>query len=117
MKKVWDEFIALLAAWNRRRADLVLRMTIKRGVALDKEGRSRKAIAYFDEVLLADPKNAMAWSFKAGSLLKLDRMPEAKEAYQNFVQYAGPEHAKYVSDAKAIVRDLDAIIKKGKQHN
>jgi tetratricopeptide (TPR) repeat protein len=116
MKKMWDGIIARLAAWNRGRADLVLRMTIKRGVALDKEGKSQKAIAYFDEVLLEDPKNAMAWSFKAGALLKLDRMRESKDAYQNFVQYAGPEHAKYVSKAKKIIRDLDALINNGKHH-
>jgi tetratricopeptide (TPR) repeat protein len=111
MKKMWDGFIERFSAWKKGRADLVLRLMIKRGVALDKEGKSQKAIAYFDEVLLADPKNPMAWSFKAGALLMLDRMREAKEAYQNFVQYAGPEHAKYVSEAKTIIRDLDTIIK------
>jgi hypothetical protein len=41
-------------------------------------------------------------------------MREAKEAYQNFIKYARPEHAKYVSEARTLIRNIEEIIKKNK---
>jgi len=114
MNKIWGRFIARLDAWKRKRADLALKMMIKRGVALDKEGKSQEAIAYFDDVLRADPNNSMAWSFKAGALLMLERMKASKGTDLNFVQYAGPENAKYLAQAKAIIRDIETAMKKSK---
>jgi len=87
---------------------------IKKGNALAQKGKYQEAIVCYDAVIAEDPENPMAWSFKAGVLLNLEQVEKSRDAYRKFVKYAKPEHAKYVTQAKDLIHDLDGILKKAR---
>jgi len=90
------------------------RLWIRKGIALDQEDRSQEALTCYDTALQINPTDPMAWNFRGGTLLKLGRLREAREAFQNFIKFAPPEYAKYVSETKEIMREIDVIKKKEK---
>jgi tetratricopeptide (TPR) repeat protein len=116
MKYLWEKTKNLMTLWKQRNVKLTQRLWIKKGTALDKEGRLQKALTCYDTAQQIDPMDPVAWNFKGGVLLKLGKYTEARNAFRNFVKYAPPKYAKYATEAKAIIRDLDAIIKKEKKH-
>jgi len=114
MRRLWEKIKRVVAVGRHSKTKLMQRLWIKRGVSLDKNGRTQEAIACYDTALRIDPLDPMAWNFKGGVLLKLCRYLEAREAFRTFIELAPPEYAKYVSETKEIMREIDVIIKKEK---
>lgn len=104
----------LLNIRKHKKNKAMVRFTLKKGIALDRAGEHQAALMCYDHVLQMDPENPMAWSFKAGALLKLEKIREARDAYQKFAKYAKAEHADYAVQANQLIRDIDDILKKDK---
>jgi predicted TPR repeat methyltransferase len=59
-------------------------------------------------VLEINPKYVVAYFNKAIFLEGAGRTREAVDAYKEFVQRAGPEHASYVEAARGKISELEA---------
>lgn len=117
MRQLWEKIKKVTAGWKLSKAKWMQRLWIKKGIVLDNAGKHQEAIVCYDTTLAIDPKHPMAWSFKGSALLKLGRYQQAREAFQNFIKFAPPEYAKYVSETKEIIRGIETIVGKSKKVN
>src|SRR4030067_1438430 len=110
--QLWQSIKRMTAGWKFNRSQTACKQWIKRGIALNNDGKHHEAIVCYDTAIRIDPNHSMAWSFRGGALLKLGKLREARESFQKFVRCAPPEHAAHVSEAKEIIREIKAILKK-----
>jgi tetratricopeptide (TPR) repeat protein len=66
-----------------------------------------KIISDPNNILGADPKDPKIWFVKSLVLDKLNRRPEAIEAYKTFIQLAKPEYSLYVDRVKQRIKELE----------
>jgi tetratricopeptide (TPR) repeat protein len=108
MMQLWEKIMKIISCWKSRKAKTMQMVWIKKGIALDNNGKHREAIAYYDMVLTMDLKHPLAWGFKGAALLNLGKLREAKEAYQNLIKFAPPKYAEYASESRNIVKKIEA---------
>jgi tetratricopeptide (TPR) repeat protein len=82
---------------------------ISEGLALGKLGKWQESLACHNKALELTPENPKAWLNKGQSLRKLGRVPEALEAFRQFVKYANPtKDAEIVAAVKNEIARLEA---------
>lgn len=96
----------------QRRSYLLLKMA----EAMHNDGRSMEALTMYDAALAQDSENAMAWTCKGHILLKLGKMQEAKDAFNNFIIYAKSGHEKDVTEIKKVIKNIESVIEKSQEN-
>src|SRR3990172_6844824 len=111
MRQVWEKIKSVMALRKRRKTRQMQRLWIRKGIALDQEDRSQEALTCYDTALQINPTDPMAWNFRGGTLLKLGRLREAREAFQNVIKFSPPEYPKYFMLHIATAGQSDCDIK------
>lgn len=114
-KLLQERIKSLIIRWKLRKTNRMLELWIRKGRALNDNGKHQEAIECYDAVLRINPCHHQIWSFKGNALLKLERLQEAKEAFAHFVRFAPPEHAQYALQAKELMQSIEDTVRMKKK--
>jgi tetratricopeptide (TPR) repeat protein len=113
-KRLQERIRSLILRWKLRKTNQMLKLWIRKGRALNNNGKHQEAIECYDAVLRINPCHHQVWSFKGNALLNLERLQEAKDAFAHFVKFAPPE-SQYISQAKELMQSIEDTIKMEKR--
>jgi tetratricopeptide (TPR) repeat protein len=113
-KLLQERIKSLVVRWKLRKTNQMLELWIRKGRALNNNGKHQEAIECYDAVLRINPCHHQVWSFKGNALLKLERLQEAKDAFAHFVRFA-PSESQYISQAKELMHSIEDTIKMEKR--
>ncbi|MDD1669644.1 MAG: tetratricopeptide repeat protein [Methanomicrobiales archaeon] len=69
-----------------------------------KEGKHEKAIRFFDQAILENPRSADAWLAKCNELKSLERYPEALECYSTALKIDPKSCQAWIAKGNTLVK-------------
>jgi tetratricopeptide (TPR) repeat protein len=74
---------------------------------LTRLGKHEDAIACFGQCININPKHSNAWKYKGFSLLSLNRIQEAANAYKIYIETAPSTEREKIKQAKDIIEMIE----------